>query len=142
MVVKPVSSKWNKKAKKAASMVAKGTYKKRKRIPFIDILWNPLVALIDGPEDMVQNNTAPGASEGDSYKIFNQAETESQKMMGEAAAQPCFRGSIRILVSTLEETQSLTGLQSIVAASSIFTDEYNNSLDNPQFWEDGLKIIF
>ena len=31
---------------------------------------------------------APGASSGDSYKIFNQAETESQKMVGESAGQP------------------------------------------------------
>ena len=62
--------------------------------------------------------------------------------MGEAAAQPCFRTSIRIIVSTKTEQESLTGLQSLVAASSIFTDEYNNSLDNPQFWEDGLRFLF
>lgn len=141
IVIKPVSSKWNKKAKKAAGLVAKGKYKKSKRIPFIDIFWNPMVALIEGPEDMVQTN-APGASEWDAYKIFNQAETESQKLMGEAAAQPCFRTSLRIIVSTKTQWESLTGLQSIVAASSIFTDEYNNSLDNPQFWEDGFRFIF
>lgn len=28
---------------------------------------------------------APGASSGDSYKIFNQAEQEAQKMVGESA---------------------------------------------------------
>lgn len=61
--MKPVSSRWNKKAKKAASLVAKGKYKKMKRIPFIDILWNPIVALVDGPEDMVNSTNAPGASE-------------------------------------------------------------------------------
>jgi hypothetical protein len=33
-------------------------------------------------------STAPGATTGDSYKIFNQAETESQKMVGESAGQP------------------------------------------------------
>ena len=142
MVMKPVSSNWNKKAKKAAGMVAKWKYKKGRRIPFIDIFWNPIVALVSWPQDMVQSNTAPWASEGDSYKIFNQAETESQKIMGEAAAQPCFRTSIRIIVSTKTEQESLTGLQSLVAASSIFTDEYNNSLDNPQFWEDGLRFLF
>jgi Type IV secretory system Conjugative DNA transfer len=142
LVMKPVSSAWNKKAKKAAGLVAKGKYKKAHRIPFIDIFWNPLVAMVDGPEDMVQWSGAPGASEGDSYKIFNQAETESQKIMGESAAQPCFRTSIRLIVSTKNDQESLTGLQSLVAASSIYTDEYNNSLDNPQFWEDGLRFIF
>jgi len=38
---------------------------------------------------LVQNEetgtNAPGASTGDSYKIFNQAETEAQKMVGESA---------------------------------------------------------
>ena len=41
---------------------------------------------------LIQNeesaSNAPGASSGDSYKIFNQAETESQKMVGESAGQP------------------------------------------------------
>ncbi len=45
-------------------------------------------------------SNAPGASSGDSYKIFNQAETESQKMVGESAGQPGFEASIRILVSS------------------------------------------
>jgi len=45
-------------------------------------------------------SNAPGASTGDSYKIFNQAETESQKMVGESAGQPGFEASIRILVSS------------------------------------------
>jgi hypothetical protein len=57
-------------------------YKKKRKIPFLDFLWNPIVALIAGPANMVGgNNTAPGASDGDAYKIFNQAETESQKIM-------------------------------------------------------------
>jgi len=33
-------------------------------------------------------------------------------------------------------------VHTIVAASSIFTDEYNNSLDNPQFLEDAFPFIF
>jgi|GEM_PF-3319623 len=46
------------------------------------------------------DSNAPGASSGDSYKIFNQAETEAHKIMGESAGQPGFRTSIRILVSS------------------------------------------
>lgn len=43
---------------------------------------------------------APGASSGDAYKIFNQAETEAHKMVGESAGQPGFACSIRILVAS------------------------------------------
>lgn len=141
MVLKPIGSRWNKKAKKAAGLVAKGKYKKGRKIPFLDILWNPIVGIIQWPEDMVKNNTAPWASEWDSYKIFNQAETEAQKIMWEAAAQPAFKGSIRVIVSTKSKSDSLSGLQSILASSSVYTDEYNNSLSNPHFWEDAFYVI-
>lgn len=60
VVIKPVNSKWNQKALKAARMVAKGKYKKNKKFgmlgilfrPF-SILWNPIVAMIQGPDNMV-----------------------------------------------------------------------------------------
>jgi hypothetical protein len=150
VVIKPVNSKWNKKALKASGLVAKGKYKKNKQLTFIRILfkplgwlWNPIVAMIEGPEDMVGWwNNAPGASEGDSYKIFNQAETESQKVMGESAAQPSFETSIRIIVASKTHRKAETAVHAIVAAASIFTDEYNNALDNPQLYEDSLPWIF
>lgn len=90
---------------------------------------------------MVGGSNAPGASEGDAYKIFNQAETESQKIMGESAAQPSFNTSIRILVSSKEKENPEKGVHAIVAAASMFTDEYNNALDNPQVIEDAIPGI-
>ena len=149
VVIKPTSSRWNQKALKAARLVAKGKYKKNRKFGMIGIiikplswLWNPLVAMIEGPEDMVGGSNAPGASEGDAYKIFNQAETEAQKIMGEAAAQPSFYSSIRVLVSSKTHKQAEHAVHAIVAAASIFTDEYNNALDNPQLYEDSLPWIF
>ena len=142
VVIKPTSSAWNKKAKKAAGLVAKWKYKKRKKIPFLDIFWNPIVAIISGPDGMVSSSGAPGASEWDAYKIFNQAETEAQKIMWEAAAQPAYKTSVRIIVSSKTENSAKHGAHAIVAAASIFTDEYNNALDNPQIFEDSLPFIF
>jgi len=149
VVIKPTSSSWNKKALRASSLVAKGKYKKNKKLGGLGIIfrpltwiWNPLVAMIEWPEDMVGSNNAPGASEGDAYKIFNQAETESQKVMGESAAQPSFESSIRIIVASKTHRQAENAVHAIVAAASIFTDEYNNALDNPQIYEDSLPWIF
>ena len=142
VVIKPESSSWNKKALKAARLVAKWQYWKRRKIPFLDIFWNPIVAIVEWPEDMVWWNNAPWASEWDAYKIFNQAETEAQKIMWEAAAQPTFRTSIRVLVSSKNHTNPEQWVHAIVAAASIFTDEYNNSLDNPQVLEDAFPFIF
>ena len=143
VVIKPNFS-FNKKAKRAAWLVAKWKYKKWRKSPlrFLSWLWNPLVAMIEWPEDMVGWNSAPWASEWDAYKIFNQAETEAQKIMWEAAWQPFFTASIRILVSSKNNQNSENWVHAIVAAASIFTDEYNNSLDNPQVREDALPFIF
>jgi len=150
VVIKPISSKWNKKAMRASSMVAKWKYKKNKKFGFFSIigrplswLFNPIMALVEWPEDMVWwSNNAPWASEWDAYKIFNQAETESQKVMGESAAQPWFETSIRIIVASKTHRQAENAVHAIVAAASIFTDEYNNALDNPQLYEDSLPWIF
>lgn len=86
-------------------------------------------------------NGAPGASSGDSYKIFNQAEQESHKMVGENAGQPGFAASIRILVSSKTDQSAATGLYNLIAATSIFSDMYNNMLDNPQIIEDLFSFI-
>lgn len=143
IVLKPIWSRWNKKAKRAAWLVAKWEYWKRRKIPFLDILWNPLVAIVKWPDDIVKSeNNAPWASSWDAYKIFNQAETEAQKIMWESAGQPSFRTSIRVLVSSPKPRNAEDWTHAVIAASSIFTDEYNNALDNPQFVEDFLYFIF
>ncbi len=150
MVIKPESSWYNKKAIKAARDVAKWKYKKSKKLATLwiifkplSILFNPIVAIISGPDNMVSSgNNAPWASEWDAYKIFNQAETEAQKIMWESSSQPTFKSSIRVIVSSKTHSKAEQWVHAIVAAASIFTDEYNNALDNPQFLEDAFPFIF
>jgi len=150
IVIKPEKSSYNEKAIKASRDVAKWKYKRNKKLANLGIvfkplgfLFNPIVALVSGPDNMVGWwNSAPWASEGDAYKIFNQAETEAQKIMWESASQPAFNSSIRILVSSDDHKKAEQWVHAIVAAASIFTDEYNNSLDNPQFLEDFFAFIF
>jgi len=146
-VLKPLSRSWNKKAKKAAWLVAKWEYKKWVKFW---ILWTAF-KIITAPIAwiifrFVKNeeswSNAPGATGGDSYKIFNQAETEAQKMVGESAGQPAYEGSIRILVSSDTSVSAKNWLSTLVSATNIFTDEYNNQLDNPQMIEDPLRFIF
>lgn len=141
IVIKPVSSRYNKKAKQAAWLVAKWKYWKSKKQVWwlLSWLYNPIRWLVEW--EVVKSTNAPWASEWDAYKIFNQAETESQKIMWEAAAQPAFKTSLRIIVESKDAEQAENWVHSIVAAASIFTDEYNNALDNPQMIEDALHSI-
>lgn len=148
-VMKPLGQSWNRKAKKAAGMVAKGEYKKGIKSGLLIATLKAIVAPISWllyrfikNEQDPTSPTAPGASSGDSYKIFNQAETESHKMVGESAGQPGFSSSIRILVSSDTGSSARSALQNLVAATSIFTDEYNNQLSNPQLLEDTFRFFF
>jgi len=63
-------------------------------------------------------------------------------MMGEAASQQTYKAAIRVLVSSKQHKLAEQGVHAIVAACSMFTDEYNNALDNPQFLEDAFPFIF
>lgn len=63
-------------------------------------------------------------------------------MVGESAGQPGFDCSIRILVASDTRDSAHEGLKSLIAANSVFTDEYNNQLDNPQIIEDLLRFFF
>lgn len=143
MVIKPVSSRKNKKALKAAWLVAKWKYRNKKNpFWFLGVLWNPIVWFISWPDNLVWWTNAPWASEWDAYKIFNQAESEAHKIMWENAAQPLFNSSIRILVSSKNIASAKEWVHAIVGASAIFTDEYNNALDNPQLREDGFAWFY
>ena len=62
--------------------------------------------------------------------------------MWEAASQQTYKTAIRILVSSKDHQLAEQGVHAIVAACSMFTDEYNNALDNPQFLEDAFPFIF
>jgi len=76
-----------------------------------------------------------GASGGDSYKIFNQAEQEAQKMVGENAAQNAFEASMLVLVGSDTEESAQNGIDSMLASTSVYTNEYCNNLDNNQILE-------
>lgn len=149
-VIKPLGASWNRRAKNAARLVAKWEYKKWFKFGIFGNMFRWITAPIQfflfrfiKNEAVGDTNGSnhPGASGGDAYKIFNQAETEAHKMVGESAGQQWFEASIRILVSSDTRESAHQGLHALVAANSIFTDEYNNQLDNPQV-EDLLRFFF
>ena len=82
LTMKPVGKGWNKQAKKAAGMIAKGTYTSWYSGNFLFHMFSVFLTPISWFVDLFIRNdssgsNAPGASSGDSYKIFNQAETEA-----------------------------------------------------------------
>lgn len=139
VTAKPLSHRHNKKAKEVASQYSKGKYKRGGNFIFslsgIGKIFAPLSWIVT---NFVQNKDEAnpmGASGGDSYKIFNQAEQEAQKMVGENAAQNAFEASIIVLVWSDSEESAQNGVDSMLASTSVYTNEYCNSLDNNQIVE-------
>ena len=69
MVLKPLGQRWNKKAKRAAGLVAKGEYKKGFKSGVIGTTWNILIAPIAFLfyrflKNEETSSNAPGASSG------------------------------------------------------------------------------
>jgi sulfite reductase alpha subunit-like flavoprotein len=82
-----------------------------------------------------------GGGGGDSYKIFNQAEQEAQKMVGESAAQSAFDCTILVIVGSDSAESAQNGINSMLTSTSVFTNEYCNELDNNQFIEGAFRWI-
>jgi len=145
IVAKPLSHSYNDKAKEIASLYSKGKYKQGGSFLFsltsMSKILAPLGWLITNFVQNKNENNAMGASGGDSYKIFNQAEQEAQKMVGESASQSAFNSTILVLVwsDTVESAQN--GINSILTSTSVFTNEYCNELDNNQFLEGVFRWI-
>lgn len=151
IVIKPLGSWWSKKAKKAANLVAKWQYKKWVRnslffeiikkifFPITSVLYFIARRFIEN--EPTWDTSAPWASSWDAYKIFNQAEQESHKAVWESAWQPGFDSSIRILVASKTVESAKQWLENLMAATSIYRDEYNNQLDDPRIFEDAFSFI-
>lgn len=139
VVAKPLSHRYNKKAKKVASEYSKGKYNRGGSWllswGLIGKLLAPLGWIVTNFVQNKPDQNPMGASGGDSYKIFNQAEQEAQKMVGENAAQNAFEASMLVLVGSDSDEAAQNGIDSMLASTSVYTNEYCNNLDNNQILE-------
>ncbi len=147
VIIKPLWAKWSKKAKKAAGLVAKWQFKKWLKnslgLEVIEKIFAPIYWILKRfiENEPVEGTSAPWASSGDSYKIFNQAEQESQKAVWESAWQQWFEASIRFLVASNNDQSAKDWLRGLLSTTSVYTDEYNNKLDDPRIVEDVFSFI-
>jgi hypothetical protein len=145
IVAKPLSHHYNSKAKEIAGLYSKGKYKQGGSFLFsltsMSKLLAPLGWLVTNFVQNKSDENPMGAGGGDSYKIFNQAEQEAQKMVGESAAQSAFDCTILVLVGSDSAESAQNGINSMLTSTSVFTNEYCNELDNNQFLEGAFRWL-
>jgi hypothetical protein len=64
------------------------------------------------------------------------AEEEAYNTMAEEAAKPAFECGLMLVSSSDDEKRAIDNLDSVYSAYSIYTDEYNNSLNAPSMISD------
>ncbi len=137
IVTPSFSGKWNKKAKKTASVGFKG--KKQswlENIPGLRILSNITTGIVTGDTD----NMAPGASSGDSFVRMIQPEEELYKRMGEKAGMGFYHTSIRIAASSKSYPRSMEITNNIQVAFNAFKDLYGNTMVNRRMFIDFFPL--
>lgn len=73
---------------------------------------------------------------------MTKAEEEALNIMGEEAGKHAFDTGIILISSSDDESRAKQNIDNMVSIFTIFRDEFNNELDNNEFFSDALGFIF
>ena len=136
--------KWDFNVK--AQYEADGLYKKD--ISYNDKKWfwwwvrSPISFLINGPTTKMISRMAPWADKWDAYTRMTKAEEEAINTMADEAWKPAFDASLYLIASSDNKKRLSNNIETVISAYSIYKDEYNNELDQPEQLADLLGFIF
>ncbi len=134
ITIKPEWNKFNKKAQKLADAL----YRKDKSVtdpkPLRKKLlpWNWLSFLINGPSQKLIEKYTTDQKRGDPVIRMVKAEEDALNIMAEEAGKQAYEWGL-LLVSCSDEKQRATdNIYNVVSAFTVYKDEYNNELDQPE----------
>lgn len=135
-VMHPMADNWQGTAHKQGTKLFKGKAKKGGLSipilgPILNILWLPFKILIKGYDPKTDGMTnQPGASGGDSYVRMLQTDEETAKSIGEKAAEPGFRTTLRVLASSPSKDRVREILDGLFVAFNVFEGKGTNRFEN------------
>jgi len=88
--------------------------------------------MINGPSQKLVEKFTSGGKQGDPLVRMVKAEEEAYNTMAEEAGKPAFDGGLMLISTSDREGRATENIYNIVSAYSIYTDEYNNALDQPE----------
>ena len=143
MVIKPEWEWFNKNAQKMAEAlykkdeaVLKGTPLRKKILPR-----NFFGFLIHGPSEALIQKFSWDKKSWDPMVRMVKAEEEALNIMGEEAGKQAFESSLVLISSSDYKDRAQDNLYNIVSAYSVYKDEYNNELDQPERLADLFGIF-
>lgn len=136
--IKPADEKFNKKSQK----LAEALYKKdesvlQKKSVFRFLLpWNWLGFLFKGPSEALIEKFSSTKQWWDPIIRMVKAEEEALNTMAEEAGKPAYNGGILLMSSSDIEERVTNNVYNVVSAFTVYEDEYNNELDQPEMLAD------
>ncbi len=144
LIIKPASDKFNKKAQKLAEWLYKkdeAIIKWNKWRKYLLMPWKIIDFLIHWPDQKLIKRFAPWANQGDPFIRMPKAEEEALNIMAEEAWKHAFYSGLLLVSSSNDKIRAKENLHNVVSAYTIYKDEYNNELDQPEWLADILWFI-
>jgi len=142
MTLRPYKDKFNKQAKIMADKLYKREITYDQKFNPFSVIIKPINFLINGPSDKMIKKMKPWANSWDSYTRMTKAEEEAINTMAEEAWKPAFGCNIYLISNSEYNDRNDQNIQSLISAYTIYKDEYNNYLDQPEWQADVFGLIF
>ena len=140
--LRPYKDKFNRKAKIIADKLYKREITYDQKVKIRDIILKPINFLVNWPSKELIQKTAPGASQWDGYVRMTKAEEEAINTMSEEAWKPAFSSSLFIVSNSEYKDRNDENINALVSAYTVYKDEYNNALDQPEWQADLFGWLF
>lgn len=143
MTIKPASDDFN----TAAQRLADGLYKKDESIINELPLWKKLLPrnffkfIVTGNSETLVKKYSGDKKSGDPIVRMVKAEEEALNVMAEEAGKQAFESSLILISSSDNKERAQDNLYNLVSAYSVYKDEYNNELDQPERLADLFGIL-
>lgn len=145
MTFKPESEAFNKRAQKFADALYKkdkATLNKTALWKKIFMPWKIFEFFINWPSNaLIEKFSHPWANWWDPFIRMVKAEEEALNSMWEEAGKPAFYSWLLLISSSNDQHRVVDNIRNVVSSFSVFKDEYNNELDQPEALADLFGFI-
>lgn len=135
LITKPESTRFNVDAQKFADALYRKDVSVTEKVPLwkkILMPWKLFDFLIYGPSEGLIKKFSPWSNSGDAFVRMVKAEEEALNTMWEEAWKPAYQSWLLLISASNDQLRAQQNLQNVVSAYSIYKDEYNNELDQPE----------
>ena len=133
--LRPNAKNFNKQAKLMSDKLYRRAIRYDQKFELRNLL-KPIDFLINWASSDMIKKMKNNSESWDSYTRMTKAEEEAINTMADEAWKPAFTSSMFMISSSDEKSRNSTNIQSLVSAYTVYKDEYNNGLDQPQVQAD------